>query len=67
MALSFILNRDHIQDSDFSSNYHDLALEARTQINRTNLTRLGNERRVGARSHPAAAGVLARVVRDASG
>lgn len=50
-----------------ASNYHDLALEARTQNSHTNLTRLGNERRVGVRSHPAAAGVLARVVRDASG
>lgn len=67
MALSYILNRDHIQDSDISSNYHDLVLKARIQNKSTNLTRLGNERHVGARSHPAAAGVLARVVIDASG
>lgn len=67
MASSYILNRGHIQDSDISSNYHDLALKARIQNKRTNLTRSGNERRVGARSHPAAAGVLTRVVVDASG
>ena len=61
------MNTDYTQGSDISSNCHGGTLETRTQGEHTNPTHLGSERRVGARSHPAAADVRSRAVTGVSG